>query len=199
MRARHPQALPTCWLMTDERLGDALWPAIDALPRGSGIVVRHYGLRLAERRTLFKRIERRARARRHRVIRAGPARLAAGEAGVHGRLPGRVRGLKTWPAHNRAEIVAGIRAGADVILVSPIFASRSHPGGKVLGPLRAALMIRRPPGAAMRPRFIALGGMSQRRFARVKPLGFGGWAAIDAWASRAAGTRQAVRSPDALR
>ena len=31
------------WLMTDERMGERLWEAIDRLPSGSGgIVFRHY-------------------------------------------------------------------------------------------------------------------------------------------------------------
>ena len=34
---------PREWLMTDERMGDRLWTAIDRLPiKHSGIVFRHY-------------------------------------------------------------------------------------------------------------------------------------------------------------
>lgn len=192
MRARHPHGLPTCWLMTDERLGEALWPAIDRLPRGSGIIVRHYALPDAERRALFKRIERRARAKHHIVIRAGSDRLGAHEAGVHGRQAARVGGIKTWPAHNRAEVVAGMRAGAEIIFVSPVFATRSHPGGAVLGPLRAALMIRHAPRSGAR--FIALGGMTEQRFGRMKHLGFAGWGAVDALANHHARSHPAARA-----
>ena len=36
---------PHCWLMTDERMGDRLWAAIDRLPIGDGgVVVRHLSL-----------------------------------------------------------------------------------------------------------------------------------------------------------
>jgi thiamine-phosphate pyrophosphorylase len=38
--------------MTDERLGDALWTALRRLPRGAGIVFRHYATPPAERRAL---------------------------------------------------------------------------------------------------------------------------------------------------
>ena len=40
--------------MTDERLGDGLWAALERLPKGSGVVFRHYGLAPAERRALFE-------------------------------------------------------------------------------------------------------------------------------------------------
>ena len=39
------QTWPRMWLMTDERLGDQLWDAIDRLPEGAaGILFRHYSL-----------------------------------------------------------------------------------------------------------------------------------------------------------
>ena len=52
------QALPTRWLMTDERLGDAIWPALARLPRGAGVVFRHYATPAAERRALFAAVAR---------------------------------------------------------------------------------------------------------------------------------------------
>lgn len=167
--------------MTDERLGDTLWMAIDRLPRGSGIIVRDYARTFAARAALFGRIRRRAVAGGHIVIRAGPQRLGRGEAGVHGRDAKRAPGLKSWPAHNRREVVAGIRAGAAVIFISPVFATRSHPGGRALGPMRAAAMIRPMPRASRRPVFIALGGMNAARFKRLGNLGFAGWGAINGW------------------
>src|SRR5439155_26981070 len=42
MHARHP--LPRLWLMTDERQGDGLWAALERMPRGAGVVFRHYSL-----------------------------------------------------------------------------------------------------------------------------------------------------------
>lgn len=182
MRARHPQPVPTHWLMTDERQGDGLWAAIDRLPRRSGIIVRHYSLPAAGRVALFQQVARRARAKQHIVIRAGTHKLGRREAGVHGRTARRVAGIRTWPAHNGAEIAAGIRAGAQIILVSPIFPTRSHPGAGALGPMRAAMMIPQLPAAGRTVRFIALGGMTARRFRRMQPLGFDGWAGIDGWA-----------------
>jgi thiamine-phosphate pyrophosphorylase len=162
------------WLMTDERLGDRLWDAVERLPRGSGIVVRHYATPLAERRALFARLSRIAQRRRLVLLRAGSARLGRGEAGVHnGRAGGRIA---TRSAHNRIEAVAANRAGATAIFVSPVFATRSHPGAPARGPMRAAAI-----GRGLGVAVIALGGMDAARFRRLRGLGFHGWAAIDAW------------------
>lgn len=175
MPHRHP-ALPTIWLMTDERMGDTLWQALERLPRGSGVVFRHYSLPLAARRALFARVRRVAARRQLVLIRAGRDRLGAREQGMHGRDPRRHPGINSWPAHSRAEICAGLRAGADLIFVSPVFATRSHPGGRTLG-RRGALAIKQGIAA----RFIALGGLTRSDQRWVTSAGFYGWAAIDAW------------------
>ncbi|MGH6612969.1 thiamine phosphate synthase [Sphingomonas sp.] len=178
MSARHPALpipLPDRWLMTDERMGDDLWRSLEALPRGAGVVFRHFGTALPARRMLFARILRLARRKGLLLIRAGSERMA-GEMGVHG--PGRMPagGIRTWPAHSRREAVAGARAGANLIFVSPIFPTRTHPGTPSLGPVRAALTTNR----LGLPR-IALGGMNASHGRRLARLGFHGWAAIDAW------------------
>lgn len=176
MRARHPLPIPRRWLMTDERMGDALWSALERLPRGGGIVFRHYGLPLAERRALFARVAAVARRRRLVLIRAGKDRLGRHEDGVHGRHLPRGPGLRTWPAHHRRDIVAGRRAHADVIFLSPIYPTRSHPGGRPLGIVRAAAL-----GREIAVPLIALGGITPRKSGQLHGAGFDGWAAIDAW------------------
>lgn len=171
MRPRHP--LPHLWLMTDERMGDALWTALERLPRGGGVVFRHYGLPLAERRALFARVAKIARRRGLLLVRAGPQRLGRHEAGVHGQ---RGAGLVTCSAHSRREAVAAIRKGADMLFVSPVFATRSHPGAPALGPIRLGRMIR-----GLGVPVIALGGVNPARASRLHGFGIHGWAAIDAW------------------
>jgi thiamine-phosphate pyrophosphorylase len=171
MPTRHPP-IPRLWLMTDPRLGDALWTALARLPRGSGVIFRHYHLPSAERRALFARIAKVARRRGLVLLRAG-AEPMRGERGTHGR---RGRGLTTWPVHSRCEAITAIRAGADALLVSPVFPTRSHPGAPVLGPARFGLLLR-----GLEVPIIALGGMDARKARRLKALGIHGWAAIDAW------------------
>ncbi|WP_256210790.1 thiamine phosphate synthase [Sphingomonas sp. OV641] len=156
--------------MTDERMGDDLWRAVRRLPRGGGIVFRHHATALPERRRLFARLLRLARSRGLILIRAGDVPLA-GEMGVH-RAPG--PGMTTWPVHDVREARRARQARASTAFISPVFATRSHPGADSLGRRRARRL------ALMLPMTrIALGGMDARRF-RTMP-GFDGWAAIDAW------------------
>ena len=77
----------------------------------------------------------------------------------------------TGHAARDAEIAAANRAGVDAILLSPVFATRSHPGSAGLGPLRWRLMAAR----AQVP-VIALGGMNKRTARRLTHTR---WAAID--------------------
>lgn len=172
MRRRHPhRSLPAVWLMTDARMGDALWDALERLPRGAGVVFRHYGLPMAERRALLARVV--AVARRRGLVVLGTDGLVT-PWGAHNRRP--ARGLYTRSAHNRAEIVAAERDGVDAVFVSPVFPTRSHPGARVLGVVRFGLLVR---GCGVPT--IALGGMDGRRARRVAGVGAFGWAGIDAW------------------
>jgi len=187
MDRRHP---PRLWLMTDERQGAGLWDSLERLPRGSGVVFRHYALAPRERRALFARVRRVARRRRLVLLLAdSPARAAAWSAdGSHGRgHRGSGPGLRTAPVHGLAEIRDAERGGADLLFLAPVFATRSHPGAPTLGPLRFGLLARQ----ARRP-VIALGGMDRRAARRLKGLGLYGWAAIDAWSAEGNQKRKAV-------
>jgi len=110
------------------------------------------------------------------LLAGSPREAAAWRAdGVHGRAPHRRMPrplLRTAPAHDARELA---RSCADAVFLSPIFATRSHPGARSLGPVRFGLLARRT-----RTPLIALGGMDARRFGRVAALGAYGWAAIDA-------------------
>jgi len=173
MHSRHP--LPRLWLMTDERMGEGLWRALERMPRGSGVIFRHY--QTPGRRALFERVRIAARRRRLVLLLAGTPREAVGwrADGAHGRSP-HVRAarplVRTAPAHHARELV---RARANAVFLSPAFATSSHPGARALGPLRFGLLARRADAP-----LIALGGMDARRFRRLVPLGACGWAAIDA-------------------
>jgi len=175
MRPRQP--LPRIWLMTDERLLD-LDAAIAKLPRGSGIVFRHYSLAPDDRFVLFKHVRRKAKARRHVVVLADRPALARhwGANGAHDRSSHRSAGLRTCSVHSIRERVAAQRAAADLIFVSPVYATRSHPGAKALG-LRRARQIAGPHWN----RTILLGGMTERRFRKSGLPRAYGWAAIDAF------------------
>jgi thiamine-phosphate pyrophosphorylase len=157
--------------MTDERMSNLLIGALLTLPPGSGVVFRHYSLAERERRALFGQVRRIARARRLVLVVARPDRVGRAD-GVHGTAKG--AGLRTWPAHNRRQAIAGARAGAALLFMSPVFATRSHPGAKPIGAARAAAI-----GRGLGIGMVALGGMTERRFRAMRGLGFVGWAGID--------------------
>ena len=88
--------------------------------------------------------------------------------------------LLSVAAHGRAGLARARRLGADLVMLSPVFPTASHPGAPALGPLRWAALARR----AGRPA-VALGGLTRRNLGRVPGLnGTGahgpavGWAAI---------------------
>lgn len=173
MRARH--RLPETWLFTDERQGERLWTALDRLPRGAGVVFRHY--RSPDRAALAQRVRAVCRRRGLLFVVAGPLPLARAwrADGAHGRFAGAL----TAPAHDRAELVAARRAGVRLAFLSPLFATRSHPDARPLGALRFGGLARQA-----RLAVAALGGVTAADWRRLRNLGASGWGAIDAWSER---------------
>ena len=176
------QPLPRLWLMTDERQGERLWRALERLPRGSGVVFRHYRLQPKDRRRLFRRVKAIADKRRLLLLLAGSPHEARawGADGSHGRSgPEPARGnLRSASAHDAREIRAAERSGASLIFLSPVFSTRSHPGAAPLGRVRFGLLARQT-GLPV----IALGGMDAKRARSLAAFGIHGWAAIDAWSA----------------
>lgn len=176
------QPHPHLWLMTDPRMGEDLWDALKRLPEGAGVVFRHYGH--PDRRKIYDHVRRVARRRRLILLLAGsPGDAIAWRAdGSHGwPLHRRAAGpmLRSASAHNIREVIRAQRAGADIIFLSPIFPTRSHPDGRALGPLRFGLVAKHA-----KSHVIALGGMNARRGRRLRALGASGWAGIDAWTGK---------------
>jgi thiamine-phosphate pyrophosphorylase len=174
MRVR--QTLPDLWLLSDARNDAALESALRRLPRGSGFIYRHYHLPPEERIARWRALLRIARARGHLAILADSTLTARewGADGIYGapRALYPTRRLVTLAtAHSLRELAEANRARADAVLLSPAFATRSHPGAKALGPLRFRLLARH----AVMP-VIALGGMTSSAARRLR---WPRWAAID--------------------
>ena len=181
MRRRQP--LPRLWMMTDARQGEGLFAALARLPRGAGVAFRHYDLPTDERRALFRTVERIARKRGLMLVAANAEDLRAAWRldGLHNHAARRdvhaaAKAIKTASVHNMHELRRAERNGADIVFVSPVFATRSHPGARFLGPLRLGFLARQA-----RVPVVALGGMNAVRGRRLRGLGAYGWAAIDAW------------------
>lgn len=180
MTGRHRKNMPTIWLMTDERIADAaLLAAAARLPSGrGGIVFRHYHTPAPARRALFERLRVVARRRRLVLMLAGDVRTAVAwrADGRHGRGARRaVRPmLYSAPAHDRRELVAAERAGADMLFLSPLFPTRSHPGQRHLGRVRFAAIAGQARMAVM-----AMGGVRPAHGRSLGRIGASGLAAID--------------------
>jgi thiamine-phosphate pyrophosphorylase len=163
-------------LMTDdERLLDPV-KAARALPKGSLVIIRARDAK--RRRALAEALS----ANTHGLIllAADDPVLAEVLHGLH--LPERrAREAAHWRAVRPGWVITvaahssrALHAPyADAALLSPVFATSSHPGAPALTPARARMMVR----AALVP-VLALGGVTSRNAALLS--GFSGIAAVDA-------------------
>lgn len=184
------RGLPPLVLVTDERrLADPL-AAAARLPPGGAVILRHYGDPARPR--LARRLAALCRRRRLLFLVAGDARLArrVGASGFHmsertllGPAHLRTRWRRglivTASAHSLAAVIRAVRAGADAVLLGPVFATESHPGRAALGPLRFGLIARESPVPVY-----ALGGMTAAAARRLFGLKTAGVAALGALARR---------------
>lgn len=186
--------LPRLILVTGGAAPAALAAAVSRLPAGAAVIFRDYDA--ADRPARARRLARLCRARRLPLLIGGDWRLAlaVGADGLH--LPeGLARhGRRDWrsvrrrpgflvtqAAHSAAAVALAVRLGADAAILSPVFATRSHPGAAPLGPLRFARMVR----AADLPVY-ALGGIDAQSARRLAGCGAAGLAALSALTAGAA-------------
>jgi thiamine-phosphate pyrophosphorylase len=187
-----PARLPRLWLLSDARNDAGLAAALAKLPRGSGLVFRHYHLPAPQRKARYAALARLARAHGHAVVLAGTmaqarAWRADGAYGPASAIGPGGAGLRLGTAHTLRELRQALAARADLVLISPVFATRSHPGAGTLG----ALGCLRLAGHNRAGASLALGGMTQARWRQLAQAGPAtrphGWAAIDGLAHHKAG------------
>lgn len=170
------QTLPDLWLISDARNDAALEQALRLMPPGSGFVFRHYHLAPDECRERYADLTRIARAQGHLVALSGTPGLARrwradAVYGPSARIAGAHDLIRIATVHSLRELGAAHRARADMVMLAPVFATRSHPDAATLGPVRARLIARHA-----RVPVVMLGGMDAARARRLAP---NGWAAID--------------------
>ena len=188
--------MPPRLLMTDAaRVAE---PATDIvrLKPGDAVIMRDYNARdRAARARVLKRL---CRQRRLRLLVAGDARLARaiGADGLH--LPESLVAAPGWrrlkrpgwlvtaAAHSGAAIARAFTCGVDAVLLSPVFPTASHPGGRALGVIRFARLVRWSPLPVY-----ALGGISAVTLRRLNGTSIAGIAGISA----VAGIRLPRRNP----
>jgi thiamine-phosphate pyrophosphorylase len=156
------------------------------LPRGCGLVYRAFGAPKAGK--IAKKLGRVARRRGFALLIGADAMRVRGQAGAHlpERMAHRILRVKaarpgfivTVAAHSLPAILRARRAGADAVLVSPVFDSRSPSAGRPLGPWRFAALVR----AGGLPTY-ALGGITTKNAPRLLGAGAAGLAGVEAFAA----------------
>lgn len=143
------------------------------------IVYRHYRQAMPARMKFYDEMRRLARARRHIMLCAihqGFMPMATKREGIH--LPAHVMrapALYGWGSarikkdivsasiHNEREFMRAARAKCDYVLLSPLFATRSHPDQKKLNRMVIARIMRHAKNRwCNAPAIIALGGITPR-------------------------------------
>jgi thiamine-phosphate pyrophosphorylase len=168
------QRWPNAWLLTDERLGSDLEPALErAAAAGAGILVRHHASPAEVKRDLISRV--RALGAPLAIARDVMLAEEAGALIVHN-----PEGATSLPfslsVHDEAEAAIASARSAALVFVSPVFSTRSHPGEPALGVDQALALAQASNCPA-----VALGGVDQERGEALMRIGFSGWAGIDCW------------------
>ena len=149
----HPRQsrIPHHWLIVADLPDKGMWVALRRLRRGSGVLV------LVELTAKDRRRLRHLATSRELTVAIESARAAA-------------------RVHNVRELRHALLARTPLILLSPLYPTRSHPDWQPLPRMRAAALARL--GSR---RVLALGGMDARKFPRIRRLGFQAWAGISAF------------------
>lgn len=183
-RARGRKPLPALLFFTDPVRAPEPWRQAAALPRGAAVVFRAFGAPDALQRGL--RLRAVARRRGVKLIVGADASLAATlrADGVHlpERLAHHARRLKagrpgwlvTAAAHGPRAAHRAARLGADAVVVSTAFPSRSPSAGPPLGAMALSRLARR-----LSAPVYALGGVNDKTARRLLDAGLVGLAAVE--------------------
>jgi thiamine-phosphate pyrophosphorylase len=169
--------IPYIWFLTDSIKTKNPLETSRKLPFNSGILIRSYNNKNKEK--IIKNIINLKKRKVHTVLVSGRHKSHSNIDGAH--LPSwlnssflRNKKLISMSAHGAIDIRKSINIKADVIFISPIFHTTSHPEEKNLGVIKLGLMAK----LFKRP-VIALGGINNNNISRLKGLPIAGCAGID--------------------
>ena len=160
---------------------------IKKLPKNSAVIFREYDLESKEREILAREILAICRAKNHKFLIGKNLELARKlrADGVHfsdrDHLPLQIFNRQNWPrkfifsfaCHNFLSVLKSQQLKADMIFVSPVFATKSHLGVEPLGLRELSKIIR----LSKIPIF-ALGGVSEKNINSLQKLGIAGFGGI---------------------
>jgi thiamine-phosphate pyrophosphorylase len=187
--------LPRFLALTDASRAPDPFTLLAHLPKDAGLVWRAYGEHISRPR--LQALSRAARQAHTLLFLASAQARRAPPPSLHQHWPEhrlnrpytdgkprpQHRALITAAAHSERAIIAAARARVDAVLISPVFATRSHPGSASLGVTRFAALARLAHARGLA--VYALGGINDpAKIRRVKPCGISGIAGIELFVSK---------------
>lgn len=178
-RAAGAPAIPALYFLTDGKRTPDPVAVARALPRGTAVIYRHFGV--PQRFEVARALARLCKRRGLVLLIAADPRLArvVGANGVHwpeARARKRMGfALETMAAHSPAALQRAARLGMNAAILSPILPTRSASRGTPLGGVRAGRWAR-----AVRIPVIALGGVTAKTARTLRGRGFAGLAGVEA-------------------
>lgn len=176
------------FFFTDRKRCADLNLAIKKLPKNSAVIFREYDLDEVSREKLAREIIAICRERNHKILIGKNVELARKlrADGIHFSdndiLPMAVFNRQNWPrefifsfaCHNFLSVLKSQHLKADLLFVSPIFTTKSHPNIAPLGLMQLSKIIR----VSKIPVF-ALGGVNEKNIHALKKLDLQGFGAIE--------------------
>ncbi len=177
--------MPALFFFTDERRTPDPVALIKTLPKGCGVIFRHYDV--VDRSDLARHVVLECRAQGRMCLIAGDVKLAllVGADGLHfsehmleerKAIP---RADENWistaAVHSAKALESAVKKGADAVFLSPVFPTASHPKAEALGSLAFAGIVT----ASDLPVY-ALGGVTTKTAPQLLSSGAVGIGAIGA-------------------
>lgn len=180
---KNKKSLPVLWFFTDRFRNPDPYIILNQLPKNSGVVLRDYDL--PNRVVLAKNIAEICKKRSLTYIIGADAKLAleVGASGVHIpefrniNLPYLKPNKKEWivtsSVHNLGSLRKVKSRAVDLIFISPVFETKSHPNQNTLGTAYISRLVNRFSVFS-----IALGGINQHNVKLLNGSGVNGIGAI---------------------
>ena len=169
--------IPYVWFLTDSIKTKTPLETSRKLPANSGILIRSYNIQNKD--IIIKNIINLKKRKLHTVLVSGRHKSHSNVDGVH--LPSWLNSsffinkkLISMSAHGARDIRKSINIKADIIFISPIFDTTSHPESKNIGVIKLGLMAK-----LFKKPIVALGGINNNNISRLKGLPIIGCAGID--------------------
>ena len=166
---------PYIWFLTDNKKTKYPLKVLKKLPKKSGVIIRDY----TNKKIVNKEINQWRSRRLLTILKAGKYSKTLYTDGIH--YPQWLQSsfmkrnaIKSISVHSAKDIRKSINIRANLVFISPIFATTSHKNKKGLGIIKLGLLVK-----LFKIPAIALGGINNNNVTRLKGLPISGCAGID--------------------